>query len=69
MSGRRQKGFIGTGGIAQGHMERLASIVGVENVAFCDVAMDRAQAAAEHPRFGGVRALAQERQRRIVYCC
>jgi predicted dehydrogenase len=44
-------GYIGTGGIAQGHMDRLATIEGVENVAFCDVALDRAQAAAE--KFGG----------------
>jgi myo-inositol 2-dehydrogenase/D-chiro-inositol 1-dehydrogenase len=44
-------GFIGTGGIAQGHMDRLASIEGVQNVAFCDVQMERAQKAAE--KFGG----------------
>lgn len=44
-------GYIGTGGIAQGHMDRLAQIEGVENVAFCDVVLDRAQAAAA--RFGG----------------
>lgn len=44
-------GFIGTGGIAQGHMDRLAQIEGVQNVAFCDVQMDRAKAAAE--KFGG----------------
>ena len=44
-------GFIGTGGIAQGHMDRLAAIDGVEMVSFCDVEMDRAQAAAE--KFSG----------------
>lgn len=44
-------GFIGTGGIAQGHMDRLSQIEGVQNVAFCDVQLDRAQAAAE--KFGG----------------
>ena len=44
-------GYIGTGGIAQGHMDRLAQIDGVQNVAFCDVQMDRAKAAAE--KFGG----------------
>lgn len=44
-------GYIGTGGIAQGHMDRLAAIDGVVNVAFCDVAAERAQAAAE--KFGG----------------
>lgn len=44
-------GFIGTGGIAQGHMDRISAIEGVEMVAFCDVQMDRAQAAAD--KFGG----------------
>ncbi len=44
-------GFIGTGGIAQGHMDRLSAIDGVEMAAFCDVQMDRAQAAAE--KFSG----------------
>lgn len=44
-------GFIGTGGIAQGHMDRLSQIEGVQNVAFCDVALDRATAAAE--KFSG----------------
>lgn len=44
-------GFIGTGGIAQGHMDRLSQIEGVQNVAFCDVQLERAQKAAE--KFGG----------------
>jgi myo-inositol 2-dehydrogenase/D-chiro-inositol 1-dehydrogenase len=44
-------GFIGTGGIAQGHMDRLSRIEGVELVSFCDVNLDRARAAAE--KFGG----------------
>ncbi|NLB94262.1 MAG: Gfo/Idh/MocA family oxidoreductase, partial [Armatimonadetes bacterium] len=44
-------GFIGTGGIAQGHMDRLSQIEGVELVSFCDVNLDRARAAAE--KFGG----------------
>ncbi len=44
-------GFIGTGGIAQGHMDRLSKIDGVQNVAFCDVQLDRARAAAE--KYGG----------------
>ncbi|MCE5219552.1 Gfo/Idh/MocA family oxidoreductase, partial [bacterium] len=44
-------GFIGTGGIAQGHMDRLSQIAGVQNVAFCDVQLERAQKAAE--KFGG----------------
>lgn len=44
-------GFIGTGGIAQGHMKRLSEIEGVELAAFTDVAFDRAQKAAAE--FGG----------------
>jgi myo-inositol 2-dehydrogenase/D-chiro-inositol 1-dehydrogenase len=44
-------GVIGTGGIAQGHMERFAAMEGVELVAFCDVQAERAQAAAQ--KFGG----------------
>jgi len=40
-------GFIGTGGIAQGHMDRLSQIEGVQMVGFCDVQLDRAQAAAD----------------------
>ena len=44
-------GVIGTGGIAQGHMDRFAAMEDVELVAFTDVAEERAQAAAE--KFGG----------------
>ncbi|HEX2184953.1 MAG TPA: Gfo/Idh/MocA family oxidoreductase, partial [Chloroflexota bacterium] len=40
-------GAIGTGGIASTHFRNLATIPGVELVAFCDVARDRAVAAAE----------------------
>ncbi len=40
-------GIIGTGGIAKGkHMPALAQIEGVEMVAFCDLELDKAQAAA-----------------------
>lgn len=44
-------GVIGTGGIAQGHMDRFAAMDGVELVAFVDVLQERAQAAAD--KFGG----------------
>ena len=44
-------GFIGTGGIAQGHMERLTGIEGVEAAGHIDVVLERAQASAE--KFGG----------------
>ena len=39
-------GAIGTGGIATTHFRNLATIAGVELAAFCDVARDRAEAAA-----------------------
>lgn len=44
-------GFIGTGGIAQGHMQRLSEMPQVAMTAYADVALDRAQAAAD--KFGG----------------
>ncbi len=40
-------GAIGTGGIAATHFRNLATIPGVELAAFCDVAKERAEAAAE----------------------
>jgi myo-inositol 2-dehydrogenase/D-chiro-inositol 1-dehydrogenase len=44
-------GFIGTGGIAQSHMQRFSEMADVEMAAFCDVALERATAAAG--KFGG----------------
>jgi len=44
-------GFIGTGGVAQGHMQRLTGMAEVEGVGYVDAMGDRAQAAAE--KFGG----------------
>lgn len=44
-------GFIGCGGIAQVHADRLAKMEGVELAAFSDVAASRAAAFAE--RYGG----------------
>lgn len=44
-------GFVGTGGIANHHLNQLAKIDGVEIVALCDVAPERANATAE--KFGG----------------
>lgn len=44
-------GFIGTGGIAQGHMQRLSAMPDVQMTAYVDVALDRAQKAAAD--FGG----------------
>ncbi|MDH7571157.1 MAG: Gfo/Idh/MocA family oxidoreductase, partial [Armatimonadota bacterium] len=39
-------GFIGAGGNAQGHMQRVAELPGARIAAVCDVAADRAEAAA-----------------------
>ncbi len=44
-------GFVGTGGIANAHLDALSKIEDVQLVAFCDVDASRAQRAAE--RFGG----------------
>lgn len=44
-------GFIGTGGIAIRHLNEAAANPDVEMVGYCDVAIERAQAAAE--KFGG----------------
>ncbi|MBM3497837.1 MAG: Gfo/Idh/MocA family oxidoreductase [Armatimonadetes bacterium] len=44
-------GFIGTGGIAQGHMERLTGLEGVEAAGHFDVQADRAEASAA--KWGG----------------
>ncbi len=42
-----QVGIIGTGGIATGkHMPALAKVEGVEMVAFCDIELEKARAAA-----------------------
>lgn len=40
-------GFIGTGGIAKGHISNLASIKGATITAFCDLQLERAEAAAK----------------------
>lgn len=44
-------GFIGVGGIAQGHMKRLSEMEDVELVAYSDVVKERAEKAADE--FGG----------------
>lgn len=44
-------GFIGTGGVAQGHMQRLAAMPEVEMAAYVDVLAERAEKAAAD--FGG----------------
>src|SRR5690348_13080218 len=43
-------GFVGTGGIAQAHLEALAKLEGVRIGAVCDVVEERARAVAD--RFG-----------------
>ena len=44
-------GFVGTGGIAQGHMQRLTAMEGVEAVGHYDVVAEKAQTAAQ--KWGG----------------
>jgi len=44
-------GFIGTGGIAQGHIQRLSGNSDAQLVAYCDLDLERAQKAAEE--YGG----------------
>jgi myo-inositol 2-dehydrogenase/D-chiro-inositol 1-dehydrogenase len=44
-------GFVGTGGIAQGHMERLTGMEGVEAAGHYDVAKERAEASTA--KWGG----------------
>ncbi len=44
-------GFVGCGGIANAHMERLGRMEDVELVAFCDTAEEKAQSSAQ--RWGG----------------
>jgi predicted dehydrogenase len=39
-------GFIGTGGVAKGHIANLAAIEGATIAAFCDLQLERAEAAA-----------------------
>lgn len=39
-------GFIGTGGVAKGHIANLATIEGAKITAFCDLQLERAEAAA-----------------------
>jgi myo-inositol 2-dehydrogenase/D-chiro-inositol 1-dehydrogenase len=45
-------GFIGTGNIAQLHLQRLQQIEGAEIVALCDLDLERAEAAQK--KFGGI---------------
>lgn len=60
MSQTVRVGFVGTGGIAtEAHLPQLREIEGVEIVALADVAIERAQAAAD--KFGG-RAYADYRE-------
>jgi len=40
-------GFIGTGGVAKGHITNLAAIEGVTISAFCDLQLERAETAAK----------------------
>ncbi len=65
-------GFIGTGGVAQGHMRRFDGLPNAELVAFCDVVRQRAEKAAGE--FGGKaydkfeEMLAREELDAVVIC-
>ena len=65
-------GFIGSGGIANAHMNALSQIPEAKLVAFCDVQLDRAKAAVQ--RFGGAayrdyRKLLEKEDLDAVYIC
>ncbi len=56
-------GFVGTGGIAQGHMQRLSAMEGVEAAGHYDVVAERAESSAEKwggKAYGSVEALVGE---------
>ena len=56
-------GIIGCGGIANGkHMPALKAVDGCEMVAFCDIIIERAQAAAEKFGVEGAKAYADYKE-------
>ena len=64
-------GFVGTGGNANGHLRRLTAIEDVSIVALCDIAEERAQAAAD--QYGGkaytdYRRMLDEAEMDAIYC-
>ena len=63
MQGKLKIGIIGCGGIANGkHMPSLAKLASVEMVAFCDIIVERAQAAAEKYGAAGARVYADYKE-------
>ena len=65
-------GFVGVGGIANGHLRRLGEMDTVEITALCDIAEDRVQAAVE--TYGGqaytdYRVMLDEAALDAVYFC
>jgi len=65
-------GFIGTGNIAQFHLQRLQQVEGAQIVALCDLDLERAEAAQE--KFGGTtyndyREMFAREQLDAVYIC
>lgn len=66
-------GFIGTGGIANGHLRNLAKIEGVEVIAFCDVQRERAEEAARQwpdaRAYANVKDMLDDRPLDAVYIC
>jgi predicted dehydrogenase len=63
LQGKLKIGIIGCGGIANGkHMPSLAKLASVEMVAFCDIIVERAQAAAEKYGAAGARVYADYKE-------
>ncbi len=65
-------GFIGTGGIAQGHMQRLTDMEGIEAAGHYDVVAERAESSAQKwggKAYGSVEALVGEGNLNGVVIC
>jgi myo-inositol 2-dehydrogenase/D-chiro-inositol 1-dehydrogenase len=65
-------GFIGTGGIAGAHFNTLSQIEDAQPVAFCDVATDKAEAAArrfEGQAYSNPRKMLEAETLDAVYVC
>ncbi len=65
-------GFVGCGGSANAHMKNLVEIEGAEMVAFSDIVLDKAQAAASEyggQAFGDCREMYDSVELDAVYVC
>lgn len=66
-------GFIGTGGIASNHLRNLATMEGVEVIAFCDIQLARAEQAARQwndaKAYANIAEMLDDRPLDAVYIC